>query len=175
MGIGMNFVCSCCGYDSGILMLNQGTHVSLEQVVQSYIHTYTQEIDLAMHPYREQQYRHILSGIMHSSDRETIHHYDGCVCYGCNKTYEMLDILQRKEEEVFAWEMGGNRINAKPIQQMFQFSNHQWQSLLGEHPLCVFCNQQVKKISEESLASGLICPKCKTGNLMVGNEFEIWG
>lgn len=170
MGIGMNFVCSCCGYDSGILMLNQGTHESLQQIVLTYIHTYTQEIDTAMHPHREQQYRHILTSLEHT-EKETIHHYDGCVCYGCNKTYEMLNILQRKEEEVFA----GNRMKERPIQHMFQFSNDQWRSLLGEQPLCVFCNQQVKKITEEALSNGLMCPKCRLGNLTAGEEFEIWG
>lgn len=174
MGIGMNFVCSCCGYDSGILMLNQGTQESLPQIVQTYIHTYTQEIDLTMHPHREQQYRHILASLMHSQ-KETIHHYDGCVCYGCNKTYEMLNILQRKEEEVFAGEFGGSRMKDRPIQQMFEYSNVQWKSLLGDQPLCVFCNQEVKKISEEALSRGLMCPKCRAGNLMVGEEFEIWG
>lgn len=174
MGIGINFVCSCCGYDSGILMLNQGTKESLQQIVLTYIHTYTQEIDLVMHPHREQQYRNILSKVM-QTEKETIHHYDGCVCYGCNKTYEILDILQRKEEEVFAGEFVGNRIKERPIQQMFQYSNDQWRSLLGEQPLCLFCNDPVNKITEEALSNGLMCPKCKIGKLAVGEEFEIWG
>lgn len=173
MGIGINFVCTCCGYDSGILMLNQGTRMPLERVIHKYIDTYTNEIDLRMHSSREQHYRSVLAQSLRDTREDMTYNYFGCVCYGCNKTYEMLDLLKKKEE-VYAGDSSFRRRIENPIQHMFHLSNHDWSSLLGETQLCVFCNQEVERITEEKLEEGLDCPKCLNGHLKVGEEFEIW-
>jgi len=173
MGIGINFTCTCCGYDSGLLMLNQGTQTSLEKVIYKYIDTYTNEIDLRMHPNREQHYRNVLAKTIENKKENMTYNYFGCVCYGCNKTYEMLDLLKKKEE-VYVGEGSHVRRIANPIQHMFHLSQDDWSSLLGETQLCVFCNQEVEKITEEKLEKGLKCPKCRHGHLRVGEEFEIW-
>ena len=173
MGIGMNFICSCCGYDSGILMLNQGTQASLQKVINKYIDTYTNEIDLRMHPSRERHYQDVLAKSLGYIEQNMTYNYFGCVCYGCNKTYEMLDLLEKKEE-VYVGDCSFGRRAVNPIQQMFHLSPHQWSSLLGESQLCLFCNQKVEQITEEKLDKGLKCPKCQRGHLSAGEEFEIW-
>ena len=106
MGIGMNFVCKCCGYDTGILMLHQGSQDSIQETIRKYIYTYSQEIDLYMHPRHLAQYRHVLREISIDAFPDTSYQYEACVCYSCQKTYERLDILQVKEEEVFVGEIG---------------------------------------------------------------------
>ncbi|RXT14945.1 hypothetical protein [Ammoniphilus sp. CFH 90114] len=173
MGIGMNFVCKCCEYDTGILMLHQGSQDSLQEVVKKYIYTYSHEIDLLMHPNRINEYKRILEKV-NVENTETAYHYDACVCYACRKTFELLDVLERKEEEVYAWDKGVSRSNENPIKQMFKLSEDNWSSLLGDDPHCVFCNQMVVKITEELIERGLSCPKCNNGKLVAGEEFELW-
>ena len=173
MGIGMNFVCKCCDYDTGILMLHQGSQDPIEEVIRKYIYTYSQEIDLLMHPSSLSEYKKILYGIV-VKKQETTYQYDACVCYSCKKTFERLDIQRKKEKEVYAGDKGSTRTGANPIKHMFQLSEELWSSLLGDDPKCVFCNQLVVKISEESLDRGLACPKCNLGNLIAGEEFELW-
>lgn len=174
MGIGINFVCKCCHYDSGLLMLNQGIHDPVETVIRKYIHSYTKEIDLDMLSHRVKQYERILDYIKDWPPDEITYNYYACVCYGCRRTYEMLDILQRKEEQVLAGEIGGEKPLANPIHEMFFLSESIWSSLLGEPPSCVFCNQPVVKITEQKLSDGLHCPKCAIGKLVIGEEFEVW-
>lgn len=173
MGIGMNFVCKCCDYDTGILMLHQGSQDSIQEVIKKYIYTYSQEIDLLMHPSRLSKYKKILNGLAFK-EKETTYQYDACVCYTCKKTFELLDIQQKKEKEVYAGDKGRIRTSENPIKQMFQLSGDSWSSLLGDDPQCVFCNQLVVKISEEAMDKGLACPKCHQGNLVAGEEFELW-
>lgn len=173
MGIGLNFVCDCCDYDSGILMLNQGTNLSIESVIYTYIDIYSNETDLKMHPSREKHYRQLLAKALERDRREMTYNYFACVCYTCDKTYEILDLLEKKEE-VYVGERGATKNRFNPIQQMFSLSPYQWTSLLGEEELCLFCNNKAKKITEERLEQGLECPKCRIGHLMVGDEFELW-
>ncbi|RKD24045.1 hypothetical protein BEP19_06450 [Ammoniphilus oxalaticus] len=173
MGIGMNFVCTCCSYDSGILMLNQGTKIPLKSVIHKYIDIYTTETDLTMHPLREKHYRKMLAQTLESSHREMTYNYFACVCYSCNKTYEMLDLLEEREE-VYAGDRRRATTEMNPIQRMFSFPPQQWSSLLGEEELCLFCNQATEKITNENLERGMECPKCREGHLKVGDEFEIW-
>ncbi len=176
MGIGMNFVCKCCGYDTGILMLHQGSQDSIQEVIRKYIFTYSQEIDLYINPRHLEEYQHVLRKITTESLPDTSYQYEACVCYTCKKTYERLDILHLKEEEVFVGEIGAARQTAvNPVKQMFQLSSDTWTSLLGDNPGCVFCDERmVTKITEERLESGVQCPKCNKGKLTAGEEFELW-
>jgi len=172
MGIGMNFVCGQCGYDTGLLMMNQGSNHSVKKMIENYIYTYSHELDSKMLPSRASEYQVIINTILEKEVTDLIYNFYGCVCYGCRKTYEMLDILQHKEKEVYA----GNKdfISPIPFQKIFEYPKDRWNSLIGEQPCCVFCHEHIIKLSEETLKKGVLCPKCLRGHLEVGEELQLW-
>jgi hypothetical protein len=173
LGIGVNFICNQCHYDTGILMLNQGLSNPVKNIIKKYIYTYSQELDHKMLPSSVKRYQAALSALMEKPHLVAAYHYYGCVCYKCRRTYEMLDILQQKEEEVYVGEKG-KRAGIDSVQDLFYFSNGRWESLIGEKPSCLFCHDTVVKITEESLHRGLECPKCNTGTMKLGEEFQLW-
>jgi hypothetical protein len=173
MGLGLNFVCNCCNYDSGLLMLAQGANHPIQAIIEKFLDTYSNELDLHMLPYRMDLYKMILTYVSSHPEEESTYYYHGCVCHGCNRTYEMLDIFKRKEEEVYV----GDRFSAQgtnPLPEILGISETRWSSLIGEEPLCLFCDQHIIKLTEQILNEGVSCPKCKTGVLQVGNEFQLW-
>ena len=173
LGIGVNFICNDCHYDTGILMLNQGFSKPLKNIIRKYVYMYSHEFDHKMLPSRATRYQAILTALKEKPHLEATYNYYGCICYNCARTYEMLDILQQKEEEVFAGEKL-KRAGMDSAQEIFHFSNGRWSSLIGENPSCLFCDDTVVKISEEKLHTGLQCPKCHVGTIKLGEEFQLW-
>jgi hypothetical protein len=174
MGIGMNFICNCCNYDTGLLMLNQGNNNDIPLVISQFISTYSNEIDLEIVPQRKSKYQGILTQIAGNlSDLSTyVYTYEGCVCYHCQKTYESLDILKKKEEQVYVGKQEWQRTD--PLQDMFDYSSDRWISLLENPALCLFCDYPITKLKKATLSAGVECPKCATGLLEVGEEFQLW-
>ncbi|HJV45707.1 MAG TPA: hypothetical protein VJ824_08255 [Bacillota bacterium] len=174
MGLGLNFVCNNCNYDSGVLMLSQGDNHPIHSIIEKFLFTYSNEIDPQMLSYRMDLYKMIDLYLSSHPERKSTYYYHGCVCYGCRRTYEILDLFEKKAEEVYAGDTGSFKLPQNPLNHIFEISNSRWSSLIGEELLCLFCERIVKKISNQSLKAGIHCPKCEKGLLQVGNDFQLW-